>query len=142
VIDLLDAEHTERHIWCGPDPEAAGVVEELKGAGLLVAVISNTEDGRALDALRAAGLADHFDLVVDSHLVGCRKPEPAIFRLALEHLGVKAAEAAYVGDSYEHDALAARAAGLRPVLLDPLGLHEAADCPRIRSLAELTGARV
>ncbi|HEV2859682.1 MAG TPA: HAD family hydrolase [Pyrinomonadaceae bacterium] len=142
VIELLDEEHVRRHIWCGPDPEAARVIEELKGAGLAVAVISNTEDGRALDALEAAGLARHFDLVVDSHLVGCRKPDPTIFRLALERLGVEPHEAAFVGDSYEADALAARAAGLRPVLLDPLGLHTACDCPRIRSLAELVGGAV
>jgi len=142
VIELLDEEHVRRHIWCGPDPEAARVIEELKGAGLLVAVVSNTEDGRALDALEAAGLARHFDLVLDSHLVGCRKPEPAIFRLALERLGVEPHEAAFVGDSYEADAMAARAAGLRPVLLDPLGLHEGCDCPRIRGLSELVGQAV
>ncbi len=142
VIELLDAEHAARHIWCGPDPEAARVVEELKRAGLAVAVVSNTEDGRALDALEAAGLARLFDLVIDSHLVGCRKPDPAIFRLALERLGVEAAEAAFVGDSYEADALAARRAGLRPVLLDPLGLHEPSDCPRITRLGELVGDAV
>ncbi len=139
VIELLDAEHAARHIWCGPDPDAARVVEELKRAGLAVAVVSNTEDGRALDALEAAGLASHFDLVIDSHLVGCRKPDPAIFRLALERLGVEARDAAFVGDSYEADAMAARRAGLRPVLLDPLGLHEACDCPRISRLGELIG---
>jgi putative hydrolase of the HAD superfamily len=109
----------------------------LKRAGLLVAVISNTEDGRLGDSLAAAGLAESFDLLVDSHLVGFRKPDPAIFRLALERLGVEAGEAAFVGDSYAHDALAARAAGMRAVLLDPLDLHPEAVCPRIRSLADL-----
>ena len=142
VIELLDAEHASRHLWCGPDPDAPRVIEELKRAGLAVAVVSNTEDGRALDALEAAGLASLFDLVIDSHLVGCRKPDPAIFRIALERLGVEASEAAFVGDSYEADALAARRAGLRPVLLDPLGLHEACECPRISRLGELVGEPV
>jgi HAD superfamily hydrolase (TIGR01509 family) len=137
LVGRIDAAHAERHVWCGADPEAARVVGELKRAGLLVAVISNTEDGRLADSLAAAGLAGHFDLLVDSHLVGCRKPDPAIFRLALERLGVGAGEAVFVGDSYAHDALAARAAGMRAVLLDPLGMHPGAVCPRISSLGDL-----
>ncbi len=137
VIDLLDEEHAARHIWCGPDPEAARVIDELKRAGLAVAVVSNTEDGRAKDSLEAAGLGGLFDLTVDSHLVGCKKPDPAIFRLALERLGVEAGEAAFVGDSYAHDALAARAVGMRAVLLDPLDLHPESVCPRIRRLGDL-----
>jgi len=104
---------------------------------LIVAVISNTEDGRLIDSLDASGISDRFDLLIDSHLVGHRKPEAAIFRLALERLKLEAHEAAYVGDSYAHDALAARAIGLRGILLDPLDLHPESLCPRIRSLSEL-----
>jgi len=137
LVGRIDATHTERHVWCGVDPEAASVIDGLKREGLLVAVISNTEDGRLRDSLEAAGLFEKFDLLVDSHLVGCKKPDAAIFRLALERLGVEAEEAAFVGDSYAHDALAARAAGMRAVLLDPLDLHPESVCPRIRSLREL-----
>ena len=89
------------------------------------------------DALGAAGLAERFDVIVDSHLVGFKKPDPAIFRHALELLGVEPDEAVFVGDSYVHDALAARAAGMRAVLLDPLDLHPGAACPRIRRLGDL-----
>jgi len=137
VVARLDATHAERHVWCGLDPEAPRVIEELRRRGLRLAVISNTEDGRLRDSLEAAGVGAHFDLLVDSHLVGARKPDAAIFRYALERLGVGAGEAAFVGDSYAYDALAARAAGLRAVLLDPLGLHPESVCPRIRSLGEL-----
>jgi HAD superfamily hydrolase (TIGR01509 family) len=137
LVGRIDAAHAERNIWCGCDPEAPRVVEGIKRHGLLVAVISNTEDGRARDALEAAGLAELFDVVIDSHLVGLSKPDPAIFRHALERLGVEPLEAVFVGDSYAHDALAARAAGMRAVLLDPLDLHPEAVCPRIRSLGDL-----
>ncbi|MGH9945110.1 MAG: HAD hydrolase-like protein, partial [Pyrinomonadaceae bacterium] len=47
------------------------------------------------------------------------------------------AEAVYVGDSYGHDALAARAAGLRAILLDPLNLYPDAVCARIGGLRDL-----
>jgi HAD superfamily hydrolase (TIGR01509 family) len=137
LVCRIDATHAERHVWCGVDPDAARVVAELKRAGLLVAVVSNTEDGRLRDSLAASGLDESFDLLIDSHLVGVRKPDPAIFRLALERLGAEAGDAAFVGDSYAHDALAARAAGMRGVLLDPLDLHPEAVCPRIRSLGDL-----
>jgi HAD superfamily hydrolase (TIGR01509 family) len=137
IVGGIDRAHAERHVWCLPDPEASRVLEELRREGLLLAVISNTEDGRVRDALEAAGLASHFDLLIDSHLVGCKKPDPAIFRLALEGLGVEAHEAAFVGDSYAHDALAARAVGMRAILLDPLGLHPESVCPRVGSLGDL-----
>ena len=52
-------------------------------------------------------------------------------------LGVEPGETVFVGDSYAHDALAARAAGLRAVLLDPLDLYPEAACPRIRALGDL-----
>lgn len=139
AVERLDAAHGERHLWCGLDADAPRVLEGLKHEGLLTAVISNTEDGRLGDALEAAGVASSFDLLLDSHLVGCRKPDAAIFRLALERLGVEAGAAAFVGDSYAHDALAARAVGMRAVLLDPLDLHPESVCPRIRTLGELLG---
>jgi len=140
VVERLAAAHAERHVWCGLDPDAPRVVAELRRRGLRLAVISNTEDGRLADALAAAGLADRFDLLVDSHLVGLSKPDPAVFRYALGRLGVEAGEAAFVGDSYAYDALPARAAGLRAVLLDPLDLHPESVCPRIRRLGELINA--
>ncbi|HEX6186121.1 MAG TPA: HAD family hydrolase [Pyrinomonadaceae bacterium] len=137
LVGRIDATHAERHVWCGADPEAADVIDEIRRQGLLVAVISNTEDGRVRDSLEAAGLAERFDVIIDSHLVGFRKPDPAIFRHTLELLDVEPDDAVFVGDSYTHDALAARAVGMRAVLLDPLDLHPEAVCPRIRSLGDL-----
>ena len=137
VVQQLDGAHLERHLWCGVDAEVPRVLEELKRQGLLLAVISNTEDGRLSDSLDASGITDRFDLLVDSYLVGHRKPDAAIFKLALERLELETDETAFVGDSYVHDALAARATGLRGILLDPLDLHPESICPRIRSLSEL-----
>jgi HAD superfamily hydrolase (TIGR01509 family) len=137
MVEHLDATHLERHLWCSVDSEVPRVLDELKRQGLLLAVISNTEDGRLNDSLDAAGIKDCFDLLLDSHLVGLRKPDAGIFLLALERLKLEAGEAAFVGDSYVHDALAARAIGLRGILLDPLDLHPESICPRVRSLREL-----
>jgi HAD superfamily hydrolase (TIGR01549 family) len=137
IVDRIAASHAERHIWCGVDPEAPRVLDELKRQGLILAVISNTEDGRLMDSLAASGISAGFDLLIDSHIVGLRKPDAAIFLLALDRLELRADEAAYVGDSYAYDALAARAIGLRGILLDPLDLHPESVCPRIKSLGDL-----
>jgi len=123
---------------------ASRMLDGLKQQGLILAVISNTEDGRLTDSLDAADISNRFDLLIDSHLVGHRKPDAAIFRLTLDRLGIEPHEAAFVGDSYVHDALAARAMGLRGILLDPLDLHPESVCPRIKTLDELcpNGARL
>ena len=137
VVERLEESHVERHVWCGIDAEVPQVLDELKRQGLIIAVISNTEDGRLIDSLDAAGISGRFDLLIDSQVVGLRKPEAAIFNLTLERLELEPHEAAYVGDSYVHDALAASAIGLRGILLDSLDLHPESVCPRIRSLSEL-----
>jgi len=133
----LDAEHTARHIWCGLDTDAPRVVAGLKAAGLPVGVISNTEDGRLVELLELVELAAHFDFLIDSHVVGLRKPDAAIFNLALEKLKLPASEVVYVGDSYGHDVLAARRAGLRAILVDALDLYHDVEPARIAKLGEL-----
>jgi FMN phosphatase YigB (HAD superfamily) len=52
-------------------------------------------------------------VVLDSAVCGISKPDPAIFTLALAHLGVPPRQALFVGDSLEQDVIPARAAGLR-----------------------------
>lgn len=140
VIARVGASHLQQHLWCVADPGARMVLSELKKRGFILAVISNTEDGRLLDSLTAAGISDVFDLLVDSHIVGYRKPDKRIFQLALQKLGVDAQESAYIGDSYHIDAVGARAAGLRGILLDPFDVYPESECPRIKSLSELIGS--
>jgi putative hydrolase of the HAD superfamily len=64
-------------------------------------------------------------VVLDSFVVGIEKPQPAIFHRALDALGVPAGQTLHVGDTGWADVAGARAAGVRPVHLDPHGF-----CPR------------
>ncbi len=84
------------------------------------------------------GLEDRFEAVIRSVDVGVAKPDPAIVEAALTRMGVSAQRAVLVGDSEEADVAAARAAGIRSVLVDRDG---SADGSRadwvIRSLREL-----
>ena len=136
----LAAAHQERHLWCEPDSEAATVLFHLKRAGLRVGVISNTEDGRVKESLALADLASHFEFVIDSHLVGCSKPDATIFQFALDQLGLEPLAVTYVGDSYGYDVIGARSAGLCPILVDRMNAYESEiGLTRIRSLSELIG---
>ena len=90
-------------------------------------MISNS-NGSARTLLEGAGLGDELDFVIDSALVGVEKPDPRIFRLALEQAGVAPHEAVYIGDLYSVDVLGSRAAGLRSILLDPRGYWGERDC--------------
>jgi putative hydrolase of the HAD superfamily len=122
VRDTLMELHRERHLWAGLSPGTIEALDRLKAEGYRLAVISNS-DGRAEEGLAAAGIRDRFELVIDSHLVGFEKPDPRIFAAALTRMGLAPAEAVYVGDIYEVDAIGARRAGLDVILLDPLGNH-------------------
>jgi HAD superfamily hydrolase (TIGR01662 family) len=134
----LTVEHQQRHLWCEADAEASDVLAQLKDSGLRLAVISNTEDGRLEDSLTLADVASHFEFLIDSHLVGYRKPDAAIFQLAVERMGLKAQEVVYVGDSYGIDVVGAQQAGLQSILLDRSGACEDLRCSRIGKLSELT----
>jgi len=76
-------------------------------------------------------------IVTDSHVVGVAKPEPEVFAEAIDVMDVPRERIAYVGDSYVNDVGGARNAGLVPLLFDPYGFHEGADCERITSLHEM-----
>jgi putative hydrolase of the HAD superfamily len=136
VRECVRGLHQERHLWSGIADDAHDALRRLRDAGLRLGVVSNS-DGRVDEALEAAGLRGYFDVVVDSALAGVEKPDPAIFRPALEALGVPPAAALYVGDLYEVDVLGARAAGLDAVLLLPPGAPPRVGCVSVRSLGAL-----
>jgi len=140
AIPLLLKELWRRNItgglWHRTVPGAHEALGRMKAAGLRLAVISNAE-GRVAEDLAMAGLAVHFETIVDSHKVGVAKPDPRIFAIALERLGARAEESLYIGDIYHIDVLGARRAGMRALLLDRFRQAPDADCPRIEHLDEL-----
>lgn len=71
-----------------------------------------------LDAVcEEAGIAELFDVMVDSARVGFTKPDARIFRHATDALGVTATDATFIGDSPSRDMAGARALGMRHVWL-------------------------
>ena len=115
-------------LWTELEPDAEAALRLARAQGLRTAVISNS-NGTIADILAELGLARHVEFIIDSSTVGVEKPDPRIFRLALERAGVAAHESVYVGDLYSIDVVGARAAGLRAILMDPGACWGARDCP-------------
>jgi len=69
--------------------------------------------------------------------VGVQKPDPRVFRYALEPAGKQSAESLYVGDSWEADYLGAKSAGMMAVWLNRTGQPARGPCREIRSLHDL-----
>src|SRR5262245_37593270 len=110
---------------------------ELKRRGLKLGVISNF-DSRLFDVSRACGLDRYFDSVHISTRVGAAKPDPVIFRAALNYHAVEAREAWHVGDSLRDDVEGAMAIGVNAVLLDRNNrFAENARATRITSLERI-----
>lgn len=99
-------------------------------------VISNA-DGKIADILAHCGIADCFETITDSGIVGKEKPHPAIFEAALQSLGVTADESLYTGDVYAVDYVGATQIGMHSILFDVAGAYKDKGVPRVESLEEL-----
>lgn len=101
-----------------PMPEVYSVLEELRGRGLKLALISNAMDADNVQRLiDNHGLRGYFDPIVVSAAAGIRKPNPAIFAPVLQRWQLQAHEVAMVGDTLGADVLGAMNAGLHSVWL-------------------------
>lgn len=118
-VDAALASDLEKHFWdcycrhCVRPEDTVTTLEALRSAGKRLGVITNGPVDWQSRKLRTLGLTDYFDDVIISDAVGITKPDARIFALALERLGVGAAESMYVGDHPQIDIAGARAAGLR-----------------------------
>jgi putative hydrolase of the HAD superfamily len=114
LLRFLEAEHAE---WA-PAVQLAStthaLLETLRDRGLKLALVSNAIDPPDLlhRDLERHGIAQRLDFAVFSSEVGRRKPDPDIFRRALDALGVEPQHALFVGDTVHTDIAGAKALGL------------------------------
>ena len=90
--------------------EARPVLEAIEEKGLPMVLVSNFY-GNIESVLDDFGLRRFFPTIVESAVVGVRKPDPAIFALGVEAIGLPAENVLVVGDSYRKDILPARSLG-------------------------------
>ncbi len=117
------------------------LLTHLADAGIRTAVVSNW-DSRLPALLEALGLRASFEFVLTSAEAGASKPNPRIFEMALNRLGMQAREVLHVGDSHEEDILGAQAAGIAALQICRDGVATPGMPGVIRSLEELDPRRV
>lgn len=123
-----------------PFPEVPGVLRALKARGFATAILSNGSADMLRDAVAGAGLGDLLDAVLSVEEVGTFKPDPRVYALATERLGVPA-QAICFQSANAWDAWAASAFGMRVAWCNRYGQRPERLPGRpdaeLRSLAEL-----
>jgi len=151
---------TDGFSWTHVGPGVGDALRAIAALGVPLGIVSNST-GEVEQALRRlavcfapgdsaafAGAGIEVGVVIDSAVVGVSKPDPAIFALALNALGLRDVERStvvHVGDSLRYDVTGALAAGVRPIHLDPHGYCPAPDghehIRRLDQIVTLTAAR-
>ena len=85
----------------------------------------------------SCGIADCFESITDSGIVGFEKPRREIFEAALKTMNARADESLYVGDVYSVDYVGARNAGMQALLFDVAGAYRDRREPRVESMVQL-----
>jgi len=138
----LDSEFADAALWVQEIGGSRDGLRAIAETGVRLGVVSNADGLMAsrLDEREIAqvgpGLGVHLDCVIDSGNVGVMKPDPRIFRMALEAMAIDPEDAWYIGDMPAIDVVGARRVGIRPFVMDPLGLHADADYDSVASLSD------
>lgn len=101
-------------------PGAVDLVRELHARGVPLALVADSRPGTPRNVLRQHGLLDPFDCLAISEAVGVEKPQPEIFRVALDALGIAPEDVgrvAMVGNNLERDIAGANRLGLVSIFL-------------------------
>jgi 2-haloacid dehalogenase len=98
-------------------PEVPAMLERLRGAGLKLAILSNGEPKMLQAGAESAGIAALLDAILSVEAVGIFKPDPRVYQLAVDRLGVTPGEIAFQS-SNAWDINGAACFGLRPVWIN------------------------
>jgi putative hydrolase of the HAD superfamily len=143
VIEHLQQEFTAGGLWSRIIPGSIDDLRVLAATGVRLGVVSNAEgtvavqlrEGEVLQV--GPGIGVPVDCVIDSGEVGVLKPDPRIFVIALDAMGLRPEQVWYVGDMPGIDVVGARAAGIKPLVIDPFGFHGGHDYETVASLREV-----
>ncbi|MCU0952231.1 MAG: HAD family hydrolase [Burkholderiaceae bacterium] len=102
-------------------PGAEAVLRALHAHGLRLAIVSNSTRAEQQGKLERLGVAALFDALVVSGDHGIAKPDPRLFRIALDAVGVGAPDALMIGDRMTIDVHGARSAGMQALWFNPVG---------------------
>lgn len=117
-----------------------GAIELLTAvhARTRIGIVSNNLLDEQVEKLQHCRMDRFIDVLVVSEEAGIAKPEPGIFQIALDRLGIRADETVMVGDSWANDIVGARRAGIRGVWFNPRRLAKPEAGAAVDEIAALT----
>jgi putative hydrolase of the HAD superfamily len=118
VRELASLEFEFQRTGVRMHPESIDVLRGLRERGVKTALVSNCQHSTRATVERL-GLEDEMDAIVLSFELGARKPQPAIYRAALDALGAKSGEAVFVDDQAAYCDGAARLGIATRLILRP-----------------------
>lgn len=114
LAEKLANYYVSNHVRYTMRPEIPETLKELKSMGIRLGIISNIISRTAVQTtVKDYGVADYFEYIMTSAECGHRKPDPMIFDLSLDEMGLKPSECAYVGDTISRDVIGTRNSGIR-----------------------------
>ena len=120
-----------------PFDDTIEALSDLRSEGFKLGLISNLRRDMA-NLTEKLGLSSLIDICITSADVGVEKPNPAIFKAALDSAKISADQAMHVGDQHNSDVLVAKSDGMHAILLDREGYSvDVDDCPVVQSLADI-----
>ena len=141
--ELLSHKLGERYIQVSPYqtnlfPGTVETLTELKQNNHQLHIITNGFKEVQFIKLENSGILNYFDDILCSEEVGVNKPNPLVFKKALERTNAKSMESIMIGDDFNADVLGAEKCGIRGILFDPHDHHnERVGVERIQSLNEI-----
>lgn len=100
---------------CIPFSNLINMLEKLRNSNLVLGMITNGKGQFQMDNIRALGIENYFETILISEWEGMKKPDPQIFKKALDKLHVSSTEAIFIGDHPEKDVKAAQNAGVKGI---------------------------
>ncbi len=137
LIDVLSDQYIENlssfnHLF----PNTTEVLDYLK-PNYKLHIITNGFQEIQDKKLQSSKIHDYFDHIINSEMAGVKKPNPIIFRLALEKAKVLPQKSLMIGDSLEADILGARAVGIHTLHFNANNEPEHEYCDMIHDLSEI-----
>lgn len=98
---------------CIPFPNLHHMLGELKSNNIILGIITNGYGQFQMDNINTLGIEAYFETILVSEWEGIRKPDPQIFKRALNQLNVTPDQSVFVGDHPVNDVKAAQNAGMK-----------------------------
>lgn len=120
-------------------PNAISVLDYLSSKYVLHLITNGFSEVQETK-LKVSGLGNYFRIVITSEEAGVKKPNPEIFKFALQKAGANINNSLMIGDDFEVDIVGAKNVGIDQVLFDPDQKHQRNESTfTIRDLGELQG---